>query len=384
MAQGRVLEQHIAVFGESGSGKTVLVSSFFGAAQQPNYRSSSLFRVIAEKTSDGNRLLKNYLEMRNSGVAPAATRFDTTAYQFALKLKDGASTNAVKASGYDAARLVWHDYPGEWFEQDPSGPKEARRRVDTFRALLKSDVAIVLVDGQRILENAGSEERYLKSLLTNISNGLIALKEGVLDDGKKFVQFPRVWILALSKSDLLPDYDVFGFRDLLVAKASSEIDELRDVVAEFVEAPEALSVGEDFLCLSSARFEPGRIDVGERVGVELMLPLAATFAVERKLRWAKKLHYRGRVAEVFMGGVPKLLAAGLRLLGTKVPGPWGPIIAAIDPNALERLGALAGEKLQDVNGEALAKRDYLTAILTGFQLELEQGEQERVLLKSLR
>jgi hypothetical protein len=31
--------------------------------------------------------------------------------------------------------------------------------------LLRSDVAILLVDGQKLLDNAGEEERYLKSLL---------------------------------------------------------------------------------------------------------------------------------------------------------------------------------------------------------------------------
>jgi ABC-type dipeptide/oligopeptide/nickel transport system ATPase component len=33
----RALEQQIAVFGESGSGKTVLLSSFYGAAQDPKF-----------------------------------------------------------------------------------------------------------------------------------------------------------------------------------------------------------------------------------------------------------------------------------------------------------------------------------------------------------
>lgn len=33
----RVREQHTAVFGESGSGKTVLVSSFFGPTQEGSY-----------------------------------------------------------------------------------------------------------------------------------------------------------------------------------------------------------------------------------------------------------------------------------------------------------------------------------------------------------
>jgi predicted ATPase len=44
------LEQHIAVFGESGSGKTVLVSSFYGAMQEPHFLKSSLFDVTADDT----------------------------------------------------------------------------------------------------------------------------------------------------------------------------------------------------------------------------------------------------------------------------------------------------------------------------------------------
>ena len=37
MQLGTALEQHIAVFGESGSGKTVLLSSFYGATQEPQF-----------------------------------------------------------------------------------------------------------------------------------------------------------------------------------------------------------------------------------------------------------------------------------------------------------------------------------------------------------
>ncbi len=57
----RVSEQHVAVFGESGSGKTVLVSSFYGAAQEQAFLKESLFHVIADNTGQGNRLRQNYL-----------------------------------------------------------------------------------------------------------------------------------------------------------------------------------------------------------------------------------------------------------------------------------------------------------------------------------
>ena len=49
----RVREQHIAVFGESGSGKTVLVSSFFGPTQERSY-SNDLWDLIADDTGQGN------------------------------------------------------------------------------------------------------------------------------------------------------------------------------------------------------------------------------------------------------------------------------------------------------------------------------------------
>jgi hypothetical protein len=54
-----------------------------------------------------------------------------------------------------------------------SGQEEAHRRIDTFKALLGSDVALLLVDGQRLLDNAGEEERYLRSVLGSFRTGLV-------------------------------------------------------------------------------------------------------------------------------------------------------------------------------------------------------------------
>jgi hypothetical protein len=47
------------------------------------------------------------------------------------------------------------------------------------------------------------------------------LKEDLLVEGKPLVRFPRIWMMALSKSDLLPGLDVIGFRDLVIGKAGA-------------------------------------------------------------------------------------------------------------------------------------------------------------------
>lgn len=383
MKMSRALEQHIAVFGESGSGKTVMVSSFYGAAQEPRYVQDNPFHVVAENVSQGNKLHQNYLGMRDSAKVPAANKFSATSYSFVIKLKDGPNSKEARSRPFDALRLVWHDYPGEWFEQDVSGPEEARRKVDTFRTLLGSDVALLLVDGQRLLDNVGEEEKYLRSLLTNFRNGLLAIKDDLLKEGKPLVEFPRIWILALSKSDLLPDLDVFRFRDLIIEKACDDVDELREVIAGLVDGSEALSVGEDYVLLSSAEFNSGTIEVNKRIGMELIQPLAAMLPFERHAKWARAMRLPAKVAENLLGGADVLAAA---LIGRKggLPRPIGRLVNLIGPGVVQDVARMAHTKVKDMNAEAVAKREYLAATLTGYRIDLDHAEEDRVLLRSSR
>jgi hypothetical protein len=382
MDVSRALEQHIAVFGESGSGKTVLLSSFYGATQEPQYLQESLFRVVADDIGQGTRLHRNYLGMKNSARLPEPNRFSATSYSFSIKLKDGSDAKAMKTRPFDALRLVWHDYPGEWFEQDVSGPEEAQRRVDTFRSLLGSDVALLLVDAQMLIDNSGDEQRYLRSLLTNVRNGLLSLRDELLEDGKPLVEFPRIWMMGLSKSDLLPDLDVFAFRDLLIEKAWEDIDQLRQVLAGLVEAKDALSVGEDFVLLSSAKFDAEKIEVAQRVGVDMILPLAAMLPFERHAQWARRQQIPGKVAENLLKGLGPL-ADVLTERGGKLPGPLGKWLKVAGP-ALKIATEMAGDRLREMNAEALANHDYLKATLTRFKMDLEKGEEAHTLLRSLR
>jgi hypothetical protein len=386
----KIREQHIAVFGESGSGKTVLASSFYGPSQEKP-SSNGLWDLVADDTSLGNQLYKNYVGMRDHATAPATTRFRATTYSFSVKLKGGGNAKAKKQP-FDILSLRWHDYPGDWFEESPSSEEEANRRVETFRSLLRSDVALLLVDGQKLLDYKGEEERYLKSLLTNFRQGLMRLKEDVLAGGDRLVDFPRIWIIALSKADLFPEWDVYTFRDLVIWHATEHIDMLRATLREFVVTPDALSMGDDFMLLSSAKFqrssagpEPVEIDVTKRVGVDLILPVASLLPLEHLVQWQEKIEIPmkvldtlgdGTIANALISG----MSFGLNKVVTKLP-KVGPLARFAAPALMEAL-ILAESQLRQINAQARENHDYVTATLTQFKLDLDQGETDRLLIRS--
>lgn len=384
----KVKEQNIAVFGESGSGKTVLISSFYGATQEPSFVSESLYRVIADDTGQGTRLRQNYLRMRNQALAPQTTRFSATPYSFTVKPNDGDDVKAANARPFSALRLIWHDYPGQWFEEEPSSDEEATRRVETFTKLLKSDIALVLVDGQKLLDYAGEEEKYLKSMLWGLRGGLERLKDDILADGKPLAEFPRIWLLALSKADLHPDLDVHGFQDLVVEKAAGDVAALQETLKGFIQVPEALSIGEDFMLLSSAKFEPGKIEVTERVGLDLLLPVASMLPLERLAQWADKFDIPLKVLGGLVDNADALAAV---LTGTgatvaakllaKVPRV-GPILAPIAIPTLAEAVKLGKSRLEEIHAQAREDRDHLTATLTQFRLDLDHGVKDHLLVKS--
>jgi hypothetical protein len=190
--------------------------------------------------------------------------------------------------------------------------------------------------------------------------------------------------MALSKSDLLPNLNVFNFRDLLIDKACDDIDELRRVLAGLVKASDALSVGEDFMLLSSAKFDAGKIEVTKRIGLDLILPLAAMLPFERHLRWAQMIQLPTRVAENLLGGAAGVLVTALIGRRLKLLGRAALLLGLVDPKFVSHAAKLAGDKLREINSEALAKQDFLTAALTRFRMDLDKGEQEKILLRSRR
>lgn len=162
-------------------------------------------------------------------------------------------------------------------------------------------------------------------MLTNISDGLRRMRPTVLAGGR-VASFLRIWIFAQSKSDALPEVDAPRFGDLVIEKASYEIGGLEETLRGYVTTPELLSIGEDYVLLSAAKFEPGKIDLTEHVGVDLMLPLAAVLPLERFVRWAEKLK-RGQQSS-FISPPIAIPSSARSSVGGRLPARPSPRTAA--------------------------------------------------------
>lgn len=213
------------------------------------------------------------------------------------------------------------------------------------------------------------------------------LKDEILTDGKPLAEFPRIWTLALSKADLHPELDVQGFHNLIIEKAADDVAALHETLQGFVQMPEVLSLGEDFMLLSSAKFEPGRIKVEERVGLDLILPVATMLPLERVAQWTKKLDIPLKAlgglvdnAEAFAAVFTASALVAAKFLA-KVP-KVGPALSKIAIPALVLLAEVSTEKFQEIYDQAMADKDYLTATLTQFRLDLEHGVKDKLLIKS--
>jgi hypothetical protein len=152
-------------------------------------------------------------------------------------------------------------------------------------------------------------------------------------------------------------------------------------------------VGEDFMLLSSARFElgstgldPVKIDVTQRVGLDLILPVASLLPLERRVQWSQKMEIPMKVLDSLADGAETLAAVlmGGQLLGIKKILAKFPKLAPLAVTAAPALAAaasLAGSQLKEINAQAREEHDYLTAMLTQFKLDLEQGVTDGLLIR---
>lgn len=380
MAVNKTIDQQIAVFGQSGSGKTVLLCSFYGSARGVMLNADNQFELNA-KDDRHTTLISSYLGMKEDCKVPLSNRFKSNKTVFLLKQK---GTPLKMASNVEQLRLTWFDYPGEWFEGGATTDSERKDKAQTFRELLGADVALFLVDGQKLRDYEGEEERYLRYLFDSFHSSLGEMQDDILSNGGQLDQFPRVWVIALSKADLWPEMCVSDFENLLNKKAANEINALRSKLLEFINNDEAFSFGKDFLLLSSAKFTPGSIDTSQQTGVDVLLPLASVLPIQRHLWWQELKVLPIGMAEKLIGNdivqflAPKAIAI---LRSTKFSRPKAMLLVAAFANLVEEMADQSSDSLLAFRDDAMKKRDFLRALVAEFTRKLQEAEEKQILVR---
>ncbi|WP_296182997.1 GTPase [uncultured Corynebacterium sp.] len=377
------LHQHIAVFGQAGSGKTVLLSSLFGRLNEPAAIKKNGYRFLAKDAARGNDLWQKYLGMKKQAQAPMQDKFVSSPFEFRLDPESQPLTTKTKPSRIG---ITWHDYPGEWFESEISSESERKDRAATFRQLVQSDVALVLVDAQKLLEHQGDEERYLKSLFGTFRNTLLGIKSDIVAEDERLEQFPRIWVIALSKADLMPEMDAHRLHELVVLHAADELNALRKVLADFVDGDEALSVGEDYIVISSAEFKNDSIDLEKHKGVDALLPLSTILPIQRYQRWnVLRLLPAGLADEKMVKRGLGIAQSAFAMLGRVNKMPFNFLAKAqgiaglVDP-----LMSAAIPVIAEARKDAVEKHAFKELLLTDFVMKLRESIDNGVLERSPR
>lgn len=259
----------LAFFGESGSGKTALVSSYFGYQQRHSFEQTHGYRLNAANTRDGNVLLRNYYGMQE-GVFPPQTVSRWYTFQFDLKAS-GLSRPAV--------RVEWIDYPGGWWGNVPADLDEQQQRQACILKLLTAQVGILIVDGASYRRHGA---RYLRALLEHFTAEVRGWQRGlVAGPGGEHITVIENWIVALTKADLFPqDYTAERFAKAVIKETMDELNELGEALYG-----KPQQFGTRFMLLSAAQGEPNQpqrvASVEHTIGLELLAPAALWIELER-------------------------------------------------------------------------------------------------------
>lgn len=97
----------------------------------------------------------------------------------------------------------------------------------------------------------------------------------------------------------------------------------------------------------------------------------------------------GKLGEQFLGVAAIALT---RMLSGKKAGRIGVAVAVAESfigrgsvsAAMSAVADIGQEQLRNLNRDARARQDYMAEVLTGFRLDLDQAEKDRVLLRSRR
>jgi hypothetical protein len=140
--------------------------------------------------------------------------------------------------------------------------------------------------------------------------------------------------------------------------------------------------------LSAAGPELVEIDVTQRVGLDLILPVASMLPLERRVQWSERMEIPRIVLDTLADGAETMAAVlvaakglGIEKMVAKLP-IVGPFVGKAALPALVAAAKMGGAQLRETNAQARKHHDFLTATLTQFKLDLDQGIKDKLLIKS--
>jgi hypothetical protein len=358
-----VPEIRLALFGPSGSGKTTLLASYFGNQQRNSFEETHGYRLEADDVSQGNQLLARYYRMEE-GEFPLGTE-QFFEYRFGFK---------VLGLPEPAFHVVWYDYPGGWWERTPKDDSEKAARRDALAKLLLSHVGILLVDGMKY-KSEGLP--YVRHLLDLFRNEVRRISDEFAACGTPLEQewFPKQWIIAISKADLLP-------ADVTAEKVCRDIvSRATDQLGGVAKAVNSKSFGRQYLLLSSVRGDSSHvIDAHDFIGLQLIAPITLLSVLSELAEKANKDSGSGFLKTIF-GGLSALLDL-IDKLDDFLPPKYQPLSRLL--KALEIKDGIdkRAEYYRQQQYAAAKKGDALKAAVNALRAELASPAAQRAFYRN--
>lgn len=361
-------ELKIALFGESKSGKSVFMASYFGNQQRGNFGKEHNWRLSMK--NDGNRteLLDRYHFMAEGGFPGGTETFSEYTFDYRIR--------KINGSYYpdSAFSVTWYDYPGDWWTKTVEKSALGMRK-EAFNKLLESHTAILLVDGEKWKKHRTT---YVKKLFDSFRNAIEQI------DRNNSEKFPDEWLIAISKSDLLDTDDTVEIIAHEIRKlALEELNALKETL-------QSNAFGDRFILLSSVKADGQKVINAEKtVGLELIAPLSmrgiaqqAAKAADDQNKDAQKLATQESEKTVLKGifGVLKWITKNIDKIDDILPKKYQYITQSIKILGVEEL---LDEKLKDMDSKqayyenemrvAAEKGDLLRATIEGMKVELARS-----------